>query len=215
MKLLQIDASITGEGSVSRQVTAAVVDTLAGSTPGLSVTRRDLSAEPLPHLTLAHMPGDHPVVAATGGASPGFDAERAQSNTVLDEFLAADIVVIGAPMYNFTAPSQLKAWIDRILTPGKTFRYTATGHEGLAGGKRVIVAVSRGNFYGAGAPAAAYEHLETYLRAVLGFIGVTDPEFIIAEGIQLSPDHRERAVSAALKLAAELPAGDRREAATA
>ncbi len=102
---------------------------------------------------------------------------------MLEEFLAADIVVIGAPDVHFTIPSQLKAWIDRIVIAGKTFRYGAAGAEGLAGGKRVIIAVSRGGFYGAGTPAAAMEHLETYLRGVFGFIGVTDLEIIVAEGL--------------------------------
>ena len=93
---------------------------------------------------------------------------------MLEEFLAADIIVLGAPMYNFTIPSQLKAWIDRILVAGKTFKYCAQGVEGLAGNKRVIVAISRGGFYGPGTPAAVGEHLETYLRWVFGFIGITE-----------------------------------------
>ena len=118
---------------------------------------------------------------------------------MLEEFLAADIVVLGAPMYNFTIPSQLKAWIDRILVAGKTFKYSAQGVEGLAGNKRVIVAISRGGFYGAGTPAAVGEHLETYLRWVFGFIGITNPEFISADGIQVGPEHREKAVAGALE----------------
>ena len=96
---------------------------------------------------------------------------------MLDEFLAADTIVIGAPMYNFTLPSQLKAWIDRIVIAGKTFRYTENGPEGLAGGKRVIIALARGGFYSDGSPAAALEHLETYLRGVFNFIGI-EPEFV-------------------------------------
>jgi FMN-dependent NADH-azoreductase len=115
-------------------------------------------------------------------------------------------VVIGAPMYNFSVPSQLKAWIDRILVAGKTFRYGANGPEGLAGNKRVIIAISRGGLYGAGTQAAAAEHLETYLRTVFGFIGVTNPEIILAEGIQLGPDHREKALAGALEAATLLQA---------
>jgi FMN-dependent NADH-azoreductase len=125
---------------------------------------------------------------------------------VLEEFLAADIVVVGAPMYNFTIPSQLKAWIDRILVAGKTFRYSAQGVEGLAGNKRVIVAVSRGGYYGPGTPMAALEHLETYLRSVFAFIGIDNPEFISADGIQVGPEHREKAVADALKAASDLAA---------
>ena len=125
---------------------------------------------------------------------------------MLDEFLAADILVLGAPMYNFTLPSQLKAWIDRIAVAGKTFRYGANGAEGLAGDKRVIVAISRGGFYGAGTPAAAREHLETYLRSVFGFIGVTRLEFISADGVQIGPEHREKALANALEAATNLQA---------
>jgi FMN-dependent NADH-azoreductase len=133
----------------------------------------------------------------------------AASAAVLDEFLAADIVVIGAPMYNFTVPTQLKAWIDRILVAGKTFRYGPQGVEGLAAGKRVIVAISRGGFYGYGTPAAPAEHLETYLRAVFGFIGITNPEFIIAEGVQIGRDQREKAIEEALRNATMLRPPDR------
>ena len=118
---------------------------------------------------------------------------------MLEEFLAADIVVIGAPMYNFTIPSQLKAWIDRILVAGKTFRYGATGPEGLAGNKRLIIAISRGGLYGPGAPAAVLEHLETYLRGVFGFIGVSNPELIVAEGLLLGPEQREGSMQRALQ----------------
>jgi FMN-dependent NADH-azoreductase len=196
MKLLHIDASIAGDHSVSRRVSAEIVEQLRRDAPDLAVTYRDLSAAPLPHLTLAHLPGVPAV--------DGLEAEQAQSNAVLDEFLAADIVVIGAPMYNFSVPSQLKAWIDRVLVAGRTFRYTATGPEGLASAKRVIVALSRGGFYGAGSPAAAAEHVETYLRTVFGLIGVTNLEFVIAEGVQISPDHRQTALEAALKAAGEL-----------
>src|ERR1044072_7340482 len=111
-----------------------------------------------------------------------------------------------APMYNFTIPSQLKAWIDRILVAGKTFKYRPQGVEGLARNKRVIGAVSRGGYYGAGTPAAIGEHLETYLRWVFGFIGIKDPEFISADGIQVGPEHREKAVAGALQAASDLKA---------
>jgi FMN-dependent NADH-azoreductase len=130
--------------------------------------------------------------------------EHAAAQAALSEFLAADVVVIGAPMYNFTLPSQLKAWIDRILVAGKTFSYSAAGPKGLAGEKRVVVAISRGNFYDA--EHAAAEHLESYLRTVFGFIGVTDLEFIAADGIQAGPEHRERALKAALETAGQLRA---------
>ena len=186
MKLLHIDSSILGDNAASRPLTAAVVDRLSAEHPGLEVAYRDLAAAPLPHLTLGHL-----------AAAENATREQAESQRALDEFLAADIVVIGAPMYNFTVPSQLKAWIDRILVAGKTFKYTDKGAQGLAGAKRVIAVVSRGGLYGADTPAAAAEHVESYLRTVFGFIGVTDVEFIIAEGLQLGPDHRQAALERA------------------
>jgi len=194
-KLLHIDASVLGDHSVSRQVSAAIVARLTAAKPGLRVTYRDLAAEPLAHFSGVH------AAALQGRAPPHAELD---GQAALDDFLAADIVVIGAPMYNFTLPTQLKAWIDRLLIAGKTFRYGPNGVEGLAAGKRVIVAISRGNFYGPGAPAAAAEHLESYLRTVFGFIGVTDLEFVIAEGIAVSPEHRERAITSALGAAEAL-----------
>jgi len=170
MTILKIDSSITGEQSVSRQLTAAVVDQFIAENPAARVILRDLAAEPLDHLTLAAF----------------------ADTAVLDEFLAADTVVIGAPMYNFGIPSQLKAWIDRITIAGKTFRYGADGRpEGLAGNKRIIVAISRGGFYDDG---NAMEHVETYLRGVLGFIGVT-PAFVHADGIAVGPEQREAGIA--------------------
>ena len=100
-------------------------------------------------------------------------------------------------MYNFTLPTQLKAWLDRILVAGKTFRYTANGPEGLAGSKRVIVALARGGFYDAGSPARALEHLETYLRGVFNFIGI-EPEFVAADGLAIGPEQREQSINEAL-----------------
>lgn len=183
MTILQIDSSITGEGSVTRQLTASIVARLASADPAAKIIHHDLAAQPLPHLTLGDL-ADH---------------------TLVDEFLAADTVVIGAPMYNFTLPTQLKAWIDRLLIAGRTFRYTAEGPEGLAGGKRVIIALARGGFYEAGSPAAAVEHLETYLRAAFGFIGIT-PEFVIADGIAIGPEQRETSLAAALNETILIPA---------
>lgn len=200
MKLLHIDASILGGNSVSRQLSAAAVERLRKTTPDLDVTYRDISATPLSHLT-----GEH--LAAAHGATPETPAVRddlAASAAALEDFLAADVIVIGAPMYNFTIPSQLKAWIDRILVAGKTFKYSEKGVEGLAGNKRVIVAVSRGGFYGADTPAAAGEHLETYLRWVFGFIGITNVEIIAADGVQVGPEQREKALAGALAAAGAL-----------
>lgn len=185
MKLLRIDSAITGEGSVSRKLTADVVSRLRQAHPAIEVAYRDLVAEPLDHLTLADMP------------PPG------QSTPVLEQFLAADVVVVGAPMYNFTLPTQLKAWIDRILVAGKTFRYSETGPVGLVASKRIIIAVARGDLYSAGSPSAAAEHLETYLRTAFGFVGAT-PEFVIAEGMLIGPDVRAAAIANADQAVAAL-----------
>ena len=174
MTVLHIDASINGDNSASRAISRSIVDQLKSTLHGGQIVYRDLAAEPLEHLT-----------------------ERGQDPHVLDEFLAADTVVIGAPMYNFTLPTQLKAWIDRILVAGKTFRYTESGPEGLAGGKRVIVALARGGFYDHGSPASALEHLESYLRGIFNFIGI-EPEFVAADGLNLSAEQRETSVRQAL-----------------
>jgi FMN-dependent NADH-azoreductase len=173
--ILHIDSSINGENSASRAISARILDQLAAANPGAKVIRRALVSEPLPHLTL----------------------DAFADTSVLDEFLAADTVVIGAPMYNFTLPTQLKAWLDRILVAGKTFRYTENGPEGLAGGKRVVIALARGGFYDAGSPASALEHLESYLRGVFGFIGIT-PEFVAADGLAIGPEQRENSIAQAL-----------------
>jgi FMN-dependent NADH-azoreductase len=201
MKLLHIDSSILGAASASRALSAATVARLKASHPGLEVTYRDLAADPIAHLSGAYF-------AAMAGAGGEHDAalghDLAVGETVLEEFLAADIVVIGAGVYNFSVPSQLKAWIDRLCVPGKTFRYTEKGPEGLAGDKRVILAIARGGFYGPGAPAASFEHAETYLRTVLYFFGVTQPEVIIAEGLRVGEEQRQAAMDGAQKQIAAL-----------
>jgi FMN-dependent NADH-azoreductase len=206
MKLLHIDSSVLGPHSVSRQVSAAIVDRLRQATPGLEVTYRDLTSVPLAHLTGSHLAAGQGAVPEAALQQDGLQQDLAAGQAVLEEFLAADIIVLGAPMYNFTIPSQLKAWIDRVLVAGKTFKYSAAGAEGLAGNKRVIIAISRGGFYGAGTPAAVGEHLETYLRWVFGFIGVKNPEFISADGVQVGPEHREKALAGALQAATNLRA---------
>ena len=174
MTILHVDASINGENSASRAISGSIVEQLRGGA-GDRLVYRDLAREPLAHLTL----------------------DSFADTSVLDEFMAADTVVIGAPMYNFTLPSQLKAWIDRILVAGTTFRYTADGPQGLAGGKRVIIALARGGIYDAGSPAAALEHLESYLRGVFNFIGI-DPEFVAADGLAIGPEQRDSAIRQAI-----------------
>jgi len=174
MKLLHLDSSITGEGSVSRQLTARVVESWRRKVPALEVRYRDLARAPLAHLSLVP------------------DAEGAQA---LEEFLEADVIVIGAPMYNFSIPSQLKSWIDRVAVAGKTFKYGAEGPVGLAGGRKVIIVSSRGGLYSEGTAGQAMDFQESYLRAVFAFLGVTDLEFVRAEGVAMGPEGRSRAVA--------------------
>ena len=182
MKLLHIDSSALGGYSVSRQLTADIVAELKRATPSLTIRYHDLAAQPLPHWT--------PVADAS-------DPAAVLGTEMLEEFLAADVVVIGAPMYNFAISSQLKAWLDRILVAGKTFRYTANGPEGLAGGKRVVIASSRGGFYGKDTPAAAMDFQEPYLRAAFAFIGINDIEFVRAEGIAIGDEQKAAALKSA------------------
>ena len=181
MKLLHIDSSALGPGSVTRELSAAIVANWQDKLPHLEVTYRDLDADPLPHLSARSLAQSDPTEAA--------DAAR-----TLAQFLAADVLVIGAPMYNFSVPSSLKAWIDRVAVAGKTFRYTENGPEGLAGAKRIIIASGRGGLH-AGAPT---DFQEPYLRQVFGFLGVTDIEFVRAEGVAYSAQHRSEAIAAAL-----------------
>jgi FMN-dependent NADH-azoreductase len=202
MNLLHIDSSILGSNSVSRSISAAIVSRLKGELPALEVHHHDLASAPLPHLSGAYLAGQ----SADVKHDQALQEDLALGGRVLDEFLAADVVVIGVPMYNFGIPSQLKAWIDRILVAGKTFRYNASGAEGLVHGKRVILAVSRGGFYAAGTPAAVAEHQESHLRALFGFIGVKDLEVVRAEGIAHGPEQRETSLKAALGEAGALRA---------
>ncbi len=201
MKLLHIDSSILGGNSVSRAISAAIVARMqALHGDHLDVTARDLAAAPIPHLTGAYLAGK----SADVKHDQALQEDLNLGGAALAEFQAADIVVVGAPLYNFTIPSQLKTWVDRIVVAGETFRYTEAGPVGLAGGKRVVLALSRGGFYGPGTPNAAAEHAESYLRTVFGFIGVRGLEVILAEGVATGPERRKAALEAALAEAAAL-----------
>lgn len=201
MKLLHVDSSILGAGSVTRRLSAALVAQWRQRQPGLEVTYRDLAAEPLTHFSGALI-----AARAAGGEAdePALAQDLALSEQVLAEFLAADVVVVGAPMYNFSVSSQLKAWIDRLATQGRTFRYTAEGPQGLAGGKKVIVVSARGGYYAPGTPLAAIDHQEPYLRSIFAFFGIDDVEYLRAEGVAIGPEQREQAISAAERRIDEL-----------
>jgi FMN-dependent NADH-azoreductase len=196
IQLLHVDSSILGPHSVSRALSAAVVDKLKAGHPQVEVTYRDLASSHLPHLS-------GPAFMATRTqalpSDPAVLAEIELGETILDEFLSADVIVLGVAFYNFGIASQLKAWIDRIAVPGKTFRYTSHGPEGLAGGKRVIMTIARGGFYGAGSAAASFEHAESYLRSVFTFAGITEIDVISADGLSVSEERRAAAVAGALR----------------
>jgi len=190
MQLLHIDSSVLGPNSASRALSAEIVARQVALHPATKVVRRDLAADAALHLSSAHL-------AAWQGSAVGdavLGADLAKGGAYLDELFAADIIVIGAPMYNFSIPSQLKAWIDRVVVAGKTFRYGANGAEGLLKNKKVFIASSRGNVYAAGSPAAALEHHESYLTGVLSFIGLTDVSIVRAEGLAFGPEAKEAAM---------------------
>jgi FMN-dependent NADH-azoreductase len=190
MQLLHIDSSVLGVNSASRALTAEIVARQVALHPELQVTYRDLAANAALHLSSGHL------AAWQGGAvdDSALVADLAKGGVYLEELFAADIIVIGAPMYNFSIPSQLKAWIDRVVVAGKTFRYGANGAEGLLKNKKVFIASSRGNIYAAGSPAAALEHHESYLTGVLSFIGLTDVTIVRAEGLAFGTEARDAAM---------------------
>ena len=194
MQLLHIDSAITGAHSVSRQLTAQTVAAWQAQHPGTQVSYLDLVANAPAHFTSDAMA---PRTGQTADLSEAQQRENAVSEQLVSQFLAADVMVIGAPFYNFSIPSQLKAWIDRIAQPGRTFQYTSNGPEGLAKGKTVIIASSRGGVYSTSEGGRAMEHQESYLQTVLGFFGVTDVRFVRAEGVGMGEDAKAAALAAA------------------
>jgi FMN-dependent NADH-azoreductase len=203
MTLLHIDSSVLGEASASRQLSAAIVQALTDGRGDAQTVYRDLAADAPGHLdgdVLQALRGDEAAL------SEAQKRERAFTNAMIEEFLAADVVVIGAPMYNFAIPTQLKAWLDRLAQAGRTFRYTETGSVGLAGGKTVYVASSRGGKYSGTEAEAAMDHQEAYLKAILGFFGVTDVRVIRAEGLAMGEEARTAGLDAAAAEVARLNA---------
>ncbi|AIR90999.1 FMN-dependent NADH-azoreductase [Pseudomonas cremoricolorata] len=197
MKLLHIDSSILGEHSASRQLTQQVVQAMQAADPSIEVTYRDLAADAISHFSAA-------TLLAAGTAEQARDAAQAHevqlSAQTLAEFLAADTVVIGAPMYNFSVPTQLKAWIDRIAVAGQTFRYTEAGPEGLCGGKKVVLVSTAGGMH-QGQPSGVGH--EDFLRVFLGFIGITDIQVVRAEGLAYGEEQRSSALQGAKAQIAE------------
>lgn len=194
MQLLHIDSAITGTQSVSRQLSAQTVAAWQASHPGTQVDYLDLAANAPGHFTMAAMA---PRTGQTEDLSEAQKRENVLSEQLVRQFLAADVVVIGAPFYNFAIPSQLKAWIDRLAQPGRTFQYTANGPEGLAKGKTVILVLSRGGVYSSSDAGRAMEHQESYLQTILGFFGITDIRIVRAEGVAMGDEAKAQALAAA------------------
>jgi FMN-dependent NADH-azoreductase len=195
MKLLHIDSSPLGTQSVSRELTRRIVAQWQASHPGTTVEHLDLDANAPSHLNGDSL-GFRLGVNAEG-LTDVQKRENALSEQLVSQFLAADVVVVGAPMYNFSVPSQLKAWIDRIAQAGRTFKYTEQGPVGLAGGKTVIVASTRGGAYSANPALAFLDHQESYLKALFGFLGVTDVRFVRAEGVAMGDAAKAKALASA------------------
>jgi len=193
MNILYVTSSPRGSASYSNRVAANVLDELTARNPGATVTVRDLAREPLPHI------GDDFVAATRSPNGPQTDAQRAllaRSDELVDELFAADVIVIAAPMINFTIPTNLKAWIDYVARAGRTFRYSEKGPEGLVKGKQVIIVAARGGVYSAG-PGSALDFQLPYLKSVLAFLGMTEVEVLEVEGTAYGPEAAEKAVVAA------------------
>jgi FMN-dependent NADH-azoreductase len=190
--ILIVDSAATGAASVSRKLTDKVAQTLRQRHPTAEIVRRDLGTDPVPHLSEATVP------AIRGGAADTDVAREAValSDALIAELKAADLIVIGAPMYNFGIASTLKAWFDHVLRAGITFRYTAAGPEGLVTGKRAIVVETRAGLYSEG-PSAALDSQEPHLRTLLGFMGIEDVSFVRAERLAFGPEAAEGAIAAA------------------
>jgi FMN-dependent NADH-azoreductase len=189
--ILALNSSVLGDGSASKVLVEEAVRRLLKANRGATVIHRDLGTEPVPHLTTANVAGVR--------GEPATDDERAAralSDKLIAELQAADIIVIGAPMYNFSIPTGLRAWFDYVLRPGVTFSYSEAGPRGLLTGKRVIIVESRGGLYSEG-PAQMMDFQEPYLRTLLGFIGLTDVTFIHAERLGFGLEAREAALNTA------------------
>lgn len=191
--VLVVNSSANGAASVSGGLAARFVDRLRDSEPGLQVVLRDVGADPIPHLTAE-------TVAAIKGtpASASEVAARSLSDALIAELQAADLIVIASPMYNFGISSTLKAWFDHVLRAGLTFRYTESGPEGLLKGKKAVVIESRGGLYSEG-PAAAMNAQEAHIRTLLGFAGIDDVTFVLAEKLAFGPEAAEASIEAAFE----------------
>lgn len=195
-QILHIDSSILQDSSVTRLLSAETVRQLAEKLPHATVGYRDLAAEPVPHLSGEIAAGFRAVPVST--TSEDVAAQHQLSEQLVEEFLASDVIVIGAPMYNFSVSSQLKSWLDRLAQAARTFKYTEKGPVGLSGGRTVIVASARGGFYHS-EPFSSMDFQERYLSAFFRFLGITNVHFIRAEGASKGEEVREHEINTALK----------------
>lgn len=179
MKVLHIDSSIMGDASVSRQLTQQIITQIQVKQANAQVDYLDLAQQEIPHLSTEILMGQNA-------------EQTALSDKILQQYLDADVIVVGAPMYNFGLPSVLKAWIDRISVAGKTFKYTENGSIGLAGEKKVYIASSRGGMYG---DDSTLDFQEGLLKTVFGFTGVTDVTVIRAEGVNMGAEAKQKALA--------------------
>lgn len=181
MQILQIISSARGAESFSTQLSRGIIDKLLTAHPGSTVVVRDLAKHPFPHLEEAHL---HAYFTPAEGRSPEQQAAVRHSDEAIAEVLAADVLVIGCPLYNFTITSSLKAWLDHLTRANLTFRYTPAGPEGLIMGKKVYVALASGGVYSEG-PTQPYDFATPYLHWMLGFLGMRDVTVARAEGVKL------------------------------
>jgi FMN-dependent NADH-azoreductase len=188
--VLVIESSARQQGSVSRQLTEQFIANWQAAHPADQITVRDLAVDQVPHLDANLLGG---WMTPAGQQSDAEQAALALSNRLTDELLAADVLVLAAPMYNFAIPSTLKSWLDHVLRAGVTFKYTETGPQGLLSGKRAFVLTARGGIYA----GSAQDHQEPYLRQALAFVGIHDVSFIHAEGLNLGGEFLEKGLNQA------------------
>jgi FMN-dependent NADH-azoreductase len=193
-KVLFVTASMMPNSSKSRQIAAELVETLRSASPHIETVERHLDPSTIPHLS-----GDTLAALSTAQDKRTVEQQAAVrfADSLIEEVEAADVLVLATPMYNFSIPSTLKAWLDHIARAGRTFRYTANGPEGLLKNKKVYVVVSRGGYYTGESPTRVFDFQEPYLRAFLGFVGLDNVRFIHVEGQAISPDAASKGLLAA------------------
>jgi FMN-dependent NADH-azoreductase len=204
MKLLHIDSSVLGKESVSRALSTEIVERQKELHPSLEVTYRDVSQNVVSHISISHLSARHGALVEQQALLD----DIAKGDSYIDELMDADIIVIGAPMYNFSVSSQLKVWIDRVVVAGRTFKYSATGEIQplIESAKKVFIASTRGGAYAPGSPQEEFEHHESYLKGIFKFLGLNDVTIIRAEGLAFGPEARDASIGQARNMIAAIAA---------